>query len=194
MESNKDNNIKTLKSKRAKKENLVIDTSQTKRDINSNDAKVDIKVDIKVGEKVDENNGNQDNTDNTDNTDNDKKKINAKKIYKCDECNFTAITPSNFLKHLTSEKHKRHGEKKVNKCELCEYVSNSIYNYNVHKVTQHGTTEEKKTKCPFYCDICDVGFFSKIFHDKHINSKNHSNLKLIKEIQQKEESNKKKIN
>lgn len=169
MESNKDNNIKTLKSIKVKKQNETISGEQIKRDYDFN-----IKCDenIKVESKVE-----------------DKKKI-AKKIYKCDECNFTAITPSNFLKHLTSDKHKRHGEKKINKCDKCEYVSNSIYNYNVHIVTQHGSTEEKKEKCPFYCDICDVGFFSKIFYDKHINSKNHENLKLIKEIQNKEKENK----
>lgn len=159
METNKDNNIKTLKSKKVKQQN----NEQIKR--------VTDEIVLTVQKNTEE-----------------KKKGDKipKKIYKCEECNFKAITPSNFLKHLTSEKHKRHGEKKVNKCDKCEYVSNSIYNYNVHVITQHGTTEEKKEKCPFYCDICDVGFFSKIFYDKHINSKNHSNLKLIKEIQDKE--------
>ena len=58
----------------------------------------------------------------------------------------TDTSPAKYLSYLTSEKHKRHGEKKVNKCDICEYVSNSIYNYNVHKITQHGSSEEKKEK------------------------------------------------
>ena len=172
MESNKDNSIRTLKSKKVKKGNDNKNEEQIKREPNLDVINEEIVL-AKDEPKIE-----------------DKKKVVAKKIYKCDECNFTAVTPSNFLKHLTSDKHKRHGEKKINKCDKCEYVSNSIYNYNVHNITQHGTTEEKKEKCPFYCNICDVGFFSKIFHDKHINSKNHSNLKLIKEIQDKEKENK----
>jgi hypothetical protein len=172
MEINKDNtsNILTNK-KKLQKKRIGYNNHITKN--------VDNNIDIQSPAEILTNNPDVDDK-------NKKKLLNTKKIYKCEECNFTASTPSNFLKHLTSEKHKRHGEKKVNKCDICDYVSNSIYNYNVHKITQHGSSEEKKEKCPFYCDICDVGFFSKIFFDKHINSKNHANLKLIKEIQEKD--------
>jgi hypothetical protein len=111
--------------------------------------------------------------------------------FSCEKCNFSAETPSEFLRHLNSKKHLRGGVR-VNElehcCDLCDYKTNNPYHIKIHKVRVHGTTEEKKNKCPYYCETCDIGFFAKLFNDKHIKSKTHKNMIEIKRIQNIEKS------
>ncbi len=113
--------------------------------------------------------------------------MNEQKNLECDKCNFKASMPSEFLRHLNSKKHIRGGVR-VNeikyKCDKCDYNTNSPYHIKIHNVRVHGTSEEKKARCPYYCEICNVGFFAKLFNDKHFNSKLHKNMVEIKRIQE----------
>ena len=98
-----------------------------------------------------------------------------KKYYDiCQCCKFVAADRSKWLKHLESEKHKRNGKKKDNyKCNLCSYTCPNNYNFNVHYVLVHASPEERKQKAKFYCEICNFGFFCKLYYDTHIKSIKH---------------------
>lgn len=37
------------------------------------------------------------------------------------------------------------------------------WNLKMHKLTQHSTLEER-TKSKYYCNICDLVFFSQLYH------------------------------
>lgn len=114
---------------------------------------------------------------------------NSNKKLECEKCNFKATAPSELLRHLNSKKHIRGGIR-VNQmdhcCDLCDYKTNNPYHIKIHKIRMHGTSEEKRTKCTYYCEICDVGFFAKLFIEKHLKSKTHKNMidiNRIKEIE-----------
>ena len=102
--------------------------------------------------------------------------------YSCNNCNYNTNYPSEWLKHLETQKHQRNGEKKSTKCDLCDYESTSHWNIKIHKLSQHATIEEKKEH-KYYCIECDQIFFCKNFHDKHILSTKHLNIVKIKEIE-----------
>jgi hypothetical protein len=105
----------------------------------------------------------------------------------CDYCNFNAHSPTEWIKHVKTEKHKRKGVKLSDNliCEVCGLVSINTFNHNVHQILVHGTPDDRRTKAKFYCEDCDIGFFCKLYYDKHILSKRHSNMveynKLINE-------------
>ena len=105
----------------------------------------------------------------------------------CDYCNFDAHSPTEWINHVKTEKHKRKGAKLSDNliCEVCGLVSNYTFNHYVHKILVHGTPEDRRTKAKFYCEDCDIGFFCKLYHNKHILSKKHLNMveynKLINE-------------
>ena len=113
------------------------------------------------------------------------KKVSNKKSFKqsCECCKFTANTPTEWLKHVVTKKHLRNGTllNKDLKCEICNIKSTNIFNFKVHQIIVHGTPEDRKTKCKFYCECCDVGFFCKLYYDKHNESKKHSNMIKVKE-------------
>lgn len=108
-------------------------------------------------------------------------------IQYCEYCKFNAHSPTEWIKHVATKKHKRKGTKLSDNlvCDKCGLVSSNTFNYNVHKILVHGTPEERKTKAKFYCDNCDIGFFCKLYYDKHMLSKRHLNMieynKLIDE-------------
>ena len=93
----------------------------------------------------------------------------------CEKCNFTAIKPSDWLRHIETEKHKRDGEKKMAKCDKCDIEYSSNWSLNQHYLIYHATKEERE-KHKFYCKQCDVVFFSKIYMIRHMNGKVHKNL------------------
>jgi len=99
-------------------------------------------------------------------------------IQHCDYCNFDAHSPTEWIKHVETNKHLRKGAKISDnlKCEHCGFVSINSYNFNIHKILVHGTPEERKAKSKFYCDDCDIGFFCELYHNKHMISKKHSNM------------------
>ena len=55
----------------------------------------------------------------------------------------------------------------------------------MHVLKIHASKEER-SKCKYYCDICDLIFFLKLYLDKHNNGKIHKNLtKALNSIQNK---------
>ena len=54
----------------------------------------------------------------------------------------------------------------------------------MHKLTQHSTLEER-THSKYYCDICDLVFFSQLYKDKHISGKRHALYIKAVELQKK---------
>ena len=96
----------------------------------------------------------------------------------CDCCNFNAHSQTEWNNHLTTKKHERKGKKIADdlKCDKCGLVCYNSYNFKIHMVIVHGSSEEKKLKSKFYCECCDVGFFCKLYFDKHNLSKKHIKL------------------
>jgi hypothetical protein len=45
--------------------------------------------------------------------------------------------------------------------------------FKQHKLTEHGTKEEREKEFKFYCKCCDIGTFSKDIYEKHISSDKH---------------------
>ena len=45
--------------------------------------------------------------------------------------------------------------------------------FKQHKLTEHGTKEEREKEFKFYCKCCDIGTFSKDIYEKHIGSYKH---------------------
>jgi uncharacterized C2H2 Zn-finger protein len=106
----------------------------------------------------------------------------------CECCKYNAYAPSDLLRHLKTKKHQRHGLK-INEidhqCSQCEYVTKNQYHYNIHVIRVHGSSKEKQEKCPYYCSICDTGFFAQLSYEKHIKSKTHKNLAEINKLRKK---------
>jgi len=91
----------------------------------------------------------------------------------CNLCDYKTSKPSDWIKHVDSEKHKRGGKRKEIKCDKCYYISSaSHWLLKQHMLTQHSTKEER-SKHKYYCSTCDYVFFSKLYLDKHINGKHH---------------------
>ncbi len=108
-------------------------------------------------------------------------------IQHCDYCKFDAHSPTEWIKHVETDKHKRKGAKLSDNliCDKCGLVSMNTFNHYVHSILVHGTPDDRRTKAKFYCEECDIGFFCKLYYDKHVLSKKHSNMikynKLINE-------------
>lgn len=98
----------------------------------------------------------------------------------CKLCNYKTLLTADWMKHIKSQKHQRNGEKKSTKCEHCEYESNTHWNVKIHKLKIHATPEER-SKQKYYCDICDIVFFSKLYQDKHLSGKVHLNKIKVQE-------------
>lgn len=92
----------------------------------------------------------------------------------CDCCNYKALDKSKWEKHVNCQKHKRNGKYKFEDCicNICGYCAVHTFNFKIHKIVCHGTSEEKKT-APFYCECCNMAFFCNLFYTKHMESKKH---------------------
>lgn len=100
----------------------------------------------------------------------------------CKLCNYKTTKTSDWMKHIQSQKHQRNGEKKTTKCDLCDYESNTHWNIKAHKLKIHATPEDR-SKQKYYCSICDVVFFCKIYQNKHNIGKIHLNkLKVLETL------------
>ena len=106
----------------------------------------------------------------------------------CEKCNFQAIRPAEFIRHIDSKKHLRDGLKKESFCNICNKLIGNHFVYKIHMLSQHSTIEEKMNY-KYYCDICDSIFISELYMNKHSQGKKH--LNMLKAI---EELNKMKIN
>jgi hypothetical protein len=100
----------------------------------------------------------------------------------CQKCDFQAIRPAEFLRHVNSMKHKRDGLKKESFCKICNKLIGNHFMYKIHMLSQHASIEEKMAH-KYYCDICDSIFISELCMNKHNSGRNHLNmLKAIEEL------------
>ena len=99
--------------------------------------------------------------------------------YNCEKCGFKCNYESQWLKHIDTELHKTGIKKKRSdikepyKCDKCLYETKNIVVFKQHKLTEHGTKEEREKEFKFYCKCCDIGTFSKDIYEKHICSDKH---------------------
>ena len=113
----------------------------------------------------------------------------------CEKCDIYFNYKSFYNKHLTTNQHnnnerklrsdkgkerKKNSEKKIDNiikkqhiCNICEYKTINIHNYENHILNNHSSIEEKETKFPFYCKVCNFGVFTKSSYDKHLETKKH---------------------
>jgi len=103
-----------------------------------------------------------------------------KSLY-CSCCNYQAKFPSEFNKHLGSQKHSRKGIKKDYKCDNCEYFATTHWNLKMHCVLKHYTLEQKK-ELKYYCKLCDNINFSNLYYQNHMKSTLHKNNIMINEM------------
>jgi hypothetical protein len=94
--------------------------------------------------------------------------------FQCQYCNYKCKFPSDWIKHEKTQRHIRGGQSKIHKCSLCDYVSKEKWNLDLHIKSQHSTKEER-SKCKYYCDICDKVFFTTFLYNKHMNGVRHKN-------------------
>lgn len=110
----------------------------------------------------------------------------SNKKYECKKCNFSCDFNSQWQKHIETELHKtgfkkkRSDIKELYKCTDCMYETKNVTMFTQHKLVKHGTKEERKQKCKYYCEYCDMGTFSKVMYETHINSNKHK--KYIEKI------------
>lgn len=112
----------------------------------------------------------------------------------CDICNFQADRPSEFIRHIETNRHKRNGIKlkeKIFRCDKCDKVLANNFTYKIHMIQIHGSLEDK-LKQRYYCKVCDTVFISKLYMDKHNNGKKHNNtvksIEVLKQIKQQKEN------
>ena len=100
--------------------------------------------------------------------------------FNCVQCNFKCNEPSRWGKHLSTQKHIT-GIRKIRsdfagpyKCDKCLYETKNIVIFKQHKLTEHGTKEEREKEFKFYCKCCDFGSFSKDIYKTHTDSEKHN--------------------
>lgn len=98
---------------------------------------------------------------------------NNKEKHECKKCNISFKYNNELEKHYRS---KKHNGNVVYVCNLCDYKSNKKYNYKLHIIINHATTEQRKEHYPHYCDYCDIGFLSKNSHKKHLETNKHKKM------------------
>jgi hypothetical protein len=63
------------------------------------------------------------------------------KKYNCPLCNYKTNKPSDWIKHINSEKHARNGRRKPINCDICNIDSLTHWNYKMHMITNHSTKQ-----------------------------------------------------
>ena len=104
--------------------------------------------------------------------------------YTCKKCSFGTSSQTLYDRHLLTGKH-INGVITRNKpsndpysCTICNnYKTKNIFNMQTHILNHHSTSEDRKEKYPYYCDVCDFGVFSEASINKHIQTKKHIRLK-----------------
>ena len=104
------------------------------------------------------------------------------KKFNCPLCNYGTNKPSDWIKHINSEKHERNGKKKPILCDICNHESLTHWNYKMHKITNHSTKEERMEQ-KYYCIECDQVFFCSQYKKTHDNSTKHKNLIMANKLQ-----------
>jgi hypothetical protein len=98
----------------------------------------------------------------------------------CKLCNYSARCISDWYKHLSSKKHKRDGEKVSKSCSICNITFTNHWLLKKHYLNNHATIDERK-KQKYYCELCDVVFFAKLYCDTHFKGIKHNNRAKLKE-------------
>jgi len=90
---------------------------------------------------------------------------------------------SQWEKHTNTEFHKtgilkkgRYKDPNINhdlKCDKCNLVTTHTMVLKKHILDVHSTKEERKKNFKYYCDVCDVGCFSKAIMNAHDCTKKH---------------------
>jgi hypothetical protein len=107
--------------------------------------------------------------------DNDKK-------FKCECCKYNTNKPSDWLKHINCEKHKRNGVNKKIECIICNYRSTSHWNLKIHNLSYHSSNEDK-IKHKYYCKLCDFVMFNSNYYNRHFTGNRHKkNITLLNNI------------
>ena len=77
--------------------------------------------------------------------------------FNCEKCGFKCRFESQWIKHIETELHKTGIKKKRSdikepyKCDKCLYETKNIVVFKQHKLTEHGTKEEREKEFKFYC-------------------------------------------
>lgn len=100
--------------------------------------------------------------------------------YYCDKCSYGTNVNHSFTRHNESVLHQTGKKKKKSEkikethdCSKCDYSSTNKNNYLTHKLNNHSTKEERKAGFNHYCEMCDVGVFTKTSFHNHLGSKRH---------------------
>ena len=93
----------------------------------------------------------------------------------CENCNYTATRPCEWLNHINTDKHNRDGKMKTTICNICNTTFKTHWIQKMHILRIHASQEER-SKQKYYCIDCDLIFFSKLYLDKHTDGKIHQNL------------------
>ena len=100
--------------------------------------------------------------------------------YYCEKCNYGTDIKYSLIQHNETDLHKtgERGkksikEKEIFSCDKCDFSSTNKNNYLTHKLNNHSTKEERKQQFKYYCNVCDVGVFSKISFNNHTNTVRH---------------------
>ena len=99
--------------------------------------------------------------------------------YICEKCNIKCSEESRWIIHINSEKHKT-GKKKIRcdyngpyKCEKCKYETKNATTFKQHKLNVHSNKKEREERYKYYCNLCDIGTFSKSIYENHKKSEKH---------------------
>jgi len=99
--------------------------------------------------------------------------------FNCDNCEYNCNYESEWIKHCNTELHKTGTRKKRSdykesyECEKCEYKTRNIIILKQHKLNEHSNLEERKKEFKYYCELCDIGTFSKDLFNNHKKSNKH---------------------
>jgi hypothetical protein len=104
------------------------------------------------------------------------------RIFSCEPCNFHSKFKSRLDKHLKSTLHLtgvkkiRSDKKRLDKCPDCDYCYDSLLSMKSHILNNHASKEVRKLKFTYYCELCNVGVFSKVMFEKHLATKSHARV------------------
>jgi hypothetical protein len=98
----------------------------------------------------------------------------------CKLCDYSARCISDWYIHISSKKHERDGKKVSTECIICNITFSNHWLVKKHYLNHHATKEER-SKQKYYCSVCDIVFFAKLYHDNHFKGIRHKNRINIEE-------------
>lgn len=102
--------------------------------------------------------------------------------FNCDQCKYYTNYKSKWLEHTATTKHKT-GKRKVRsdkkgpvECSECGHKSKTVHEARLHKLNNHSTLDERKTKFKYYCEVCNYGTFTPYSYKRHTHTKKHKHV------------------